>query len=182
MKIRREIFLKYLTEAATEQLTTDYRQQGYRVMSEAKGKNIRADLVMQKGQEVIVLEIKVGEWTERKRHVVSRIRNKAVRELGAKFKLVLVNLPEEPEIEIENLESLFEDLLPDRFINEFNKLGTHFWISEISDINIENLAVHVADIKAKGSAIVTLGLQYGSDIDFEQDDGLRWQESFPFHF
>jgi hypothetical protein len=97
-------------------------------------------------------------------------------------KTVIVKLPEEPDIIVEDLESLFFELLPDRFINEFDRLATHYWIDEIADIKFEELFVRKAEIEAKGSATVTLGLQYGSDSDYKRGDGIRNIESFPFIF
>ena len=125
MDIRKDIFQKYLEKAAIEQIASEYRQKGYKVVTKTKAKDLGADLIVQKGKETIVFEFKAGKWTEKKRQAVRQLRNRAVHDLDAKFKLVLVNLPEEPDIEIQNLERVFFGILPEYFKDEFNELATH---------------------------------------------------------
>ncbi len=184
MDIRKDILLKHLEQAAIEQIETDYQNQGYEVMREPRNKpyDIGADLIAKRGDEIIVFEVKAGKWENQKRSDVKLIRNKAVHELGARFNIVFVNLPDEPEIEIEGLEQLFFELLPEELVDEFSMLATHFWIDEVSDISIENIGITKSEIEVVGTGIVGLGLQSGSDGDYRRGDGLRFTESYPFHF
>ena len=111
MEINKNIFLKHLEQAAIEQLALKYEQEGFDVTSNYQIKEQHLDLVVKKGDEIIAFEIKAGTWDTEKQRAVHRLRNLAVHELGAKFKLIFVNLPEEPEIEIEGLEEVFQELL-----------------------------------------------------------------------
>lgn len=180
MEIRKNILLKYIEQAAIEQIATEYQQQGYEIKPTFQ--DFGADLIVQKGEEIIVVEIKAGRWDDKRRQAVKELRNRAVHELGAKFNLVFVNLPQEPEIEVEGLEGLFFELLPEQLVDEFSKLATHFWPNEISDISFESISVQKDGIDIAGNGIITLGLQYGSDSDYKHDDGLRFIEAYPFHF
>lgn len=182
MEIKKSILLKHYEQATIEQLASEYKQKGFEVFQDYQAKRHRFDLVVKKGKDVIVFEIKAGSWERDRRKEVQQLRNIAVHELGAKFKLLLVNLPKEPEIEIEGLESLFPDLLAEQFIDEFSQLATHFWVDEISDIEFDELHISKSEYAMKGTAIVTLGLQFGSDRDYKEGDGLRWTESFAFSF
>jgi hypothetical protein len=182
LEIQKEIFGKYIEQAAIEQLASEYKQKGYEIVTEYKIGNIQADLLVKKDNDIIVFEIKVGEWNEKKRQLVRKIRNKVVHQLGAKFKMVFVKLPEEPDIIVDDYENLLDELIQEQFIDEFSRLATHFWIDEITDISFNELFIRKVEIEASGSAIVTVGLQYGSDSDYKRDDGIRFTESFSFQF
>jgi hypothetical protein len=182
MDIKKSILLKYMAKAATEQIASEYQARGYEVIDESKTPNIGADLIVKNDKETIVFEIKSGDWNDEKRQAVKHLRNRALHELGAKFKLVLVNVPEPPSIEIEGLEYIFFDLLPEYCADELSSLATHTWIDEISDIEIEVLSMQKNEMEVQGTAVVSFGLQYGSDGDFDRGDGIRTSGSFPLHF
>ncbi len=182
MEIQPKIFLKYAEKAAIEQLAVEYKSLGFEITTDQMIGDFQADLVAKRGDEIIVFEIKAGKWSRNRRQIVQQIRNFAVHNLGAKFKLVMVNLPKESEIVVEDLETVFFELLPEQFINEFSRLATHFWLDEISDISISNIFIRKSEYDIKGSAFLSLGLQFGSDRDFKRGDGVRTSESFPFHF
>ena len=182
MEIETRILQKYYEQAAVEQLMYEYSQKGYELLKEEHIENQCFDLVARKDCEIIVFEIKTGSWNADKRQAVENRRNYAVHKLGAKFKLVLVSLPKEPDIEIEGLEALLPDLLADHFADEFSRLATHYWVDEVSDLMIDEIHLKITETKIKGRGIVTVGFQYGSDIDYSEDNGLRWTDSFWFDF
>lgn len=182
MDIKKSILLKYMAKAATEQIASEYQARGYEVIDESKMPDIGADLIVKNDKETIVFEVKSGDWNDEKRQAVKNIRNRALHELGAKFKLVLVNVPAQPSIEIEGLEYIFFDLLPEYCADELSSLATHTWIDEISDIEIEMLDIQKDEMEVQGTAVVSFGLQYGSDGDFDRGNGIRTSGSFPLHF
>jgi len=182
MDIKKSILLKYMAKAATEQIASEYQARGYEVIDESKMPDIGADLIVKNDKETIVFEIKSGDWNDEKRQAVKKIRNRALHELGAKFKLVLVNVPAQPSIEIEGLEDIFFDLLPEYCADKLSSLATHTWIDEISDIEIEMLDIQKDEMEVQGTAVVSFGLQYASDGDFDRGDGIRTSGSFPLHF
>jgi hypothetical protein len=182
MDIQRDIFLRHATEATIEQITSEYQQKGYKVINDPDVDGVQADLMAVKERDVIVFEVKAGEWSEEKRQAVKQMRNKAVHNLGAKFKVVLVNLPKTPDIYVEGLESLFTELLPERYADAFAQLATHVAIEEVADIEITDLSAKSNEIEVRGTASVTLNLQYGSNDDVENDVGLRVAESMPLYF
>jgi len=182
MEIQTNIFLKHVEKAAIEQLSLEYKKLGFEITTEKLVGDYQAGIVAKRGDEIIVFEIKAGRWSRNRRQEVQQIRNFAVHNLGAKFKLVIVNLPEESEIVVEDLESVFFELLPEQFIDEFSRMATHFWLDEISDISISNIFIRKDEFDIKGSASLSISLQYGSDRDFKRGDGIRTSEFFPFHF
>jgi hypothetical protein len=182
MEINKGILQKYLEQATIEQLESEYIKKGYEVFREHKIKDRHLDLMARKDKDIIVFEIKSGTWTDARREVAQQLRNFAVHELGANYKLVLVNLPKEADVVVDGLDAIFPDLLADEFIDEFSRLATHFIVDEVSDINFDELFIRKSEIEIKGSAIVSLELQYGSNSDVREGDGLGWTESFSFDF
>lgn len=182
MEIEKSILLRYYEQATIEQLASEYKQKGYEVFNNYQSKQYHFDLVAQKDDDLIVFEIKAGLWEKDRRKEVQQLRNFAIHELGAKFKLVLVSLPEEPEIQIEELEAKFSDLLADQFIDELSKMATHFWVDAVSDIKFDELSIRKSELEIKGIGTISVEFQYGSDSDYEEDNGMRWTDSFEFDF
>lgn len=182
MELQRDILLKYAERAAIDQLTQEYVAQGYKVLTPSRAKGIEADLIVRKGKEIIVFEVKARPWTESRRNAAVHLRDRAVRDLKAKYKIVLVTLPEEAEILLDGIEAVFSELLSEQFIDEFSRLATHFWIDEVTDTKYSLLHLRETELEITGSSTVTVGLQYGSDGDYRRGDGVRFHESFGFSF
>ncbi len=182
MLIKQEFLLKHLELAALEQLTEEYRGKGYTVMLKSRARDVGVDLLVRKGDDVIAFVLKASPWTPERRREMVASRNRAVHTLNARYELVLVDLPERTDVVFEDLERVFDDLLPDRFVNVFDRLATHYWIDEITDAEFERLYIEASGVEVMGSATVTLGLQYGSDAEQGGPKANIPTESFRFHF
>lgn len=181
MRIEQEILMRHYTDAAIEQVASDYEARGYEVEREASLQDHVADLVVRKGEETILFEFKSGGWSDSKIDAVQRLRNYAVHELGADFRLVMVNLPAETRIEVENLgHVLFELVIEEASL--YDELATHTEIDYVSDIEFDLIIVRRDSVELKGSATVSLTLQFGSYGDVRRGDGLRVADSFPLGF
>lgn len=180
MELRKAILAKHMAAAAIEQIADDYTMQGYTVVEASA--NLSADLVVSKGSDVIAFEVKVGQWSDEKRRAVREMRNRVVHELRGRFQLVLVRVPEEPDILVEDLDFLLGQIVPEHLVDELNLLATHQQVEEVTDISFTTLIVGKDSIQAIGTATVTLILQIGSDSDQSNDDGLRWNEGYDLEF
>lgn len=181
MKIREDILLKHLTEAAIEQISSEYQENGYEMKKEDRMDNMVADLTARKDNELIIFEFKTTKWDAVKIDSIRQLRNYAVHGFGAKFKLVLVDLPGEVLIEIEDIEQILFNLV----VNTpalYDNLATHARIDGVSDVELEQVKVCRNYVELLGSAAVSLILQYGSDSDIDKDDGLCSSESFFLSF
>ncbi len=180
MELRKEILAKHMAAAAIEQIADDYTRQGYMVVEASA--HLSADLVVSKGSDTIAFEVKVGKWSDEKRQAVKAIRNRVVHELRGRFQLVLVRVPEEPDILVEDLDFLLGQIVPEYLVDELNLLATHQQVEEVTDISFTTLIVGKDSIEAIGTAAVSLILQFGSDSDQSSDDGLRWNEAYDLEF
>jgi hypothetical protein len=181
MEIRQEIAEKYWLRAAIEETATKYAAQGYQVTKDAPIGNMRADLVARKGNELIVVEFKLGDWSTERSNDVRRIRNEVVHQLGGKFNLVVVSPPKERNIEIEGIENILYGI----FINdlgELDELSTHTQIEEVSDVTISSVDVEQNRIRVEGAGVVSVELNWGSNSDRARDEGFTVSDNFPFDF
>jgi len=182
MEIRKDILAKYLKHAAIEQLKDDYLRKGYKNIENTFNKNYDVDLILQKDKDIIVFEIKSEGWNQKKQISIVKRRNFFVNQVGASFRIVLVKIPDQPDIVVEDIESILEIRLTEKFIDRFSEMATHHWSDEISDVYYSSIEINKDYIHVIGSGINTLGLQYGSDGDFKRGDGVRWYKSFTFNF
>jgi len=182
MKISKDILMKHLTEATIEQVANDYQKNGYEVLREVRLNNIRADLVARKDGKLIVFEFKSNKiWGKDRIEEIKQLRNYVVREHGTGFKIVLVHSPGETSIEVENLEQILLDLVNSK-PTLYDQLATHIKIHDISDVELSKVAIHKDEVELIGSAVVNMILQYGSDREFDEDNGLRSNQSFRLDF
>lgn len=182
MEIRQEILEKHLAEAAIEQLADDYARQGFEVERGVQIGGATADLVARKGGEVLVFEVKTGQWTPEKRETTRRLRDHAVQEQGARFILVLAPRPRDKSLEIEGIEEILQDLIAEHYQSEFSELSTHTRVAGVTDVDLSSIVAGAEWIEVTGSGSVELELQFGSDSDLDHDQGLTSQENVPFTF
>ena len=182
MEIKPEILDKYLAEAAVEQLARDYELKGFQVEKNAALSGIPADLIVKKGDETIVFEVKAGPWTSEQREAVKRLRKYAVHERGARFVLVLAPQPSGKLVQVEGLEDLLAAIVAERCQSDLSEIATHTRIESVTDIDIGSATIGQEGVEVEGSASVELELQYGSDSDVEKDQGFTSSETVPLTF
>jgi len=181
MEIKKQYLEKYLHAIALEQIADEYVQKGYKVSKEEKMEQYHADLVARKENETIVIEIKSGKLTGKKREEIARIGD-YVRSKGNKFFVAVVTPPKEKKIEIANIEHLLEMYMVDDFPNELDELSTHTRIEEVADIEIDEISIEGKTIFINGAGVVNVSLQFGSDGDQDRDDGFKKHDRYPFEF
>ncbi|MFC1478058.1 hypothetical protein ACFL57_01205 [Candidatus Margulisiibacteriota bacterium] len=182
MEIKPHFLQKYLHDIAIDQIAEEYKQQGYRVSREVRIGKYCADLIAIKGKETIVVEIKTGKMSPKKRKAIAGLSDYVQRQGGYKFLLAVATPPREKYIDILGINLLFGAFMIDNFPDELDQLSTHTRIEEVSDIDIDEIVIDDGLLKIKGDGVVSVSLQYGSDSDQDRDMGCTSQDSFPFSF
>ena len=181
MQIRQEIAEKHWLRAAIEETAAKYTAQGYEVAKDAFIENMRTDLIARKDNELIVLEFKLGNWSDQRNNEVRQIRNVVTHRLGGKFNLVVVTPPQEKDIEIEGI----ENILYNHFLNDLgvlDELSTHTYIEEVSHVTITSITIDHQHMQVQGTGVVSVELNFGSDSDRVRDEGETSYDSFSFDF
>lgn len=164
-------------------MADEYRAKGYTVLKEEPIGKYRADLLAQKDDEKIVFEVKVGRLLPQQREKIIEIGNYVKERGNYKFLVVVATPPKEKIIELKRLEKILFDYFFSNFPHELDELSTHTKIEEVSDIEIDEIyIIEDFQIKARGSGVVSVFCQYGSDGDVKRDDGLDFMDNYPFDF
>ncbi len=74
------------------------------------------------------------------------------------------------------------DIFVNDFFDELDILSTHTRPTGADDVQVEISDIDEQGIYFTGTGSVSCDLQYGSDGDCRREDGVEWQDSFPFSF
>ncbi len=182
MEIKKKYLTKHLHDIAIEQIAEDYIQKGYSVEKETKLGEFQADLVVKKEDEQIVIEVKTGKLTPKRRKNISGLAD-YIRNLGGyKFKVVIATQPKEKILEIDGIETLLTNYVLYEFPDELDELSTHTRPDEVTDVDIDEMKISGTSIFVKGDGVISVELQFGSDGDQDKGDGFKTYDNFPFEF
>lgn len=182
MEIRKDLLQKYMHVIAIEQLIEEYTTAGYTVSIDEKIGKYTADLIARKGDDQIVVEVKTGKLTSKRKAAIARIADYVRSRPGFKFLVVVATPPKEKVIEVKNLETIISRYMFNHLPSELDALSTHTSIDEVEDISISEIIVDDDEMFVKGTGVVSIELQFGSDGDQDRGDGLKGRDNFPFTF
>lgn len=186
MEIKRQYLEKYLHDIAIDQLAADYIANGYDVAKEKPVGKYRADLVAQKGSEVVVIEVKAGRMTSERRSQISAIADYVKDQPDYKFLVVLANPPIEKKIEIPNIKQILFDYFREHIPDKLNDLPAQTLqrITSVENAVVDEVTVDTqGDITAKGHALLNVTLRYSSAPHrHRKNRGAIIEETFPFDF
>src|SRR4051812_17015302 len=177
MRIAPEIVKRHWEAAAAEQLACDLQREGYKVSQQERIGDQIADVVARRGGEVTVYEVKAPPWDERHADELIELRDRAVHDLNARFKLIIVTPPHDVAAEVAGLDRILHEHLSSPLDETLAALSPRTAIDAVSDIKIASIAVQAPEIHVEGDAIVHVTLRWGRGDDAAED-----RESFPFTF
>jgi len=181
MQIKRRYFDKRLHEIAIEQIAEEYLEKGYDVAEKQNIDNYQADLIAKKGEETVVIEIKSGKMTPQKKEKIKHLSDYVRMHGNYRFIVTIATPPKEKKLEIDNIESLLLSCVIADLPSELDELSTHTTVDEISEVEIDEIKIDPV-ISVKGSGIISVELQFGSDREMKKEDGYTSSEKFPFDF
>ena len=182
MEINNKFVEKYMFEIARDQLIDEYKRQGYSEVKKQIKEGLTPDLILSKGSETIFVEIKYGKLPEAKKQAIAQL-SEYVRQIpGAKFHVAIVTPPKDKILSISNLNDLLFEILNNDLPSELDELSSHTRIEDIIDVDIDEISVEQKKIYVTGDGVVEVELQWGSDGDVRDGDGVETNTSFPFDF
>src|SRR5690606_2394527 len=113
---------KYLHKMVSDQLQEEYLKDGWKVSIDEKLGKQTADLIARKGKKTLVFEIKVSEYSDKKKKQVEKLQQEIVK-MGYEFRLVIANPPKERSIEVIGLNHLFYEYFINETPDELNELS-----------------------------------------------------------
>lgn len=181
--IDRSILIKAIYNAVEETLIKRYEKNGYKVSKNYRIDNYIADLFCQNESESIVIEIR-GTGMRNKGSIDDIItrKNKMIKKYKYKFKVEYFYIPQEKNIEVDDIENIIFQEIFENMDSYFDQLSTHTVLDEISNVEIYKIDIRKESIDINGTAEVGLELQWGSDADIRNDDGANYYKKVEIKF
>jgi hypothetical protein len=182
MEIKDKYLNRYFHDIAMEQLYDEYTQMGYIVHKNHRIGSYEADIIAEKDNEKIVIEIKSGRMTPDKKQRLADLANYVRSQGDYKFMVVVPTPPQKKQLEVENIEQLLLTDIIHNLPNELDQLSTHTSPDEVYEVDIDEIKIDEDSIFIKGDGTISVNLDYGSDSDDLIADGYAASDSFPFSF
>lgn len=189
MKLEERYLVKCYYNAMVCQYMDMLENEGFNVELKKKYKYgdrfIEVDLFAKKYKEKRMYKFKyIGNHLKYKGTQDIREFKKFAKEIKARSFIVYVNIPHEKQIEYDDLEEkIINYFISNGIPNELDILSTHTSIDSIDIDEINSIRVKSNGyIELEGNGIVYVDLQYGSDYDNRNGDGLGIQDSFPIEY
>ena len=180
-KLNEKYLLQAYRDAYIKQYCDELQARGYKISMEKNMGGFRADILAEKDNDKKVYEFKmIGKGGYRKdRFDIFYAR---AEELGVEPIVVYYQPPIEKEIVFDDLGDLLNDyIIAEEIPNELDRLSTHTMVEEVY---VETLVTALIQdsLEFKGNAIISGSLQFGSESDQKNNDGLIEGFSFPMEF
>jgi len=182
MEIKDKYLNRYFHDIAMEQLYDEYTQMGYIVHKNHRIGSYEADIIAEKDNEKIVIEIKSGRMTPDKKQRLADLANYVRSQGDYKFMVVVPTPPQKKQLEVENIEQLLLTDIIHNLPNELDQLSTHTSPDEVYEVDIDEIKIDEDSVFIKGDGTISVNLDYGSDSDDLIADGYAASDSFPFSF
>ncbi|MBX9701404.1 MAG: hypothetical protein K2X74_18365 [Acetobacteraceae bacterium] len=175
MRIEPRLLRRHLHEAAVEQLASRLAGDGYDVEREPSADQARRadfDLIARRGSETVFYEVKVlGEDAAPAAKRLGVLSAKA-RELGGRFKLVVIRPNREVDVEVQGIEGALREALNNDPTGQLGELGSRIEVSQVDGVEIEQLRVLPGRrTRAVGRAIASIQhYAEGGSLHFASSD------------
>lgn len=180
--------IDYLEAAKIEELTSQFRDQGYRVTVHPGGEDQGYDLVAEKGNRKVAVEVKFNARLRESVETIKALRRRAIERGYDDFRLVVVSPPHETDVHIEGLDKrLLEKLLeylkqnpPDAFKNAVPQMP---WIENVSDLEIDSISITSDGTRVTGNGVIRVFEQ--PPVTVHKDillSPVLWGTHIPFSF
>jgi|ERR1700686_3857820 len=170
-------YYKYLEAAKRADLAAQMQGLGYRTEFDLKAGDFSYDMIAKRGNETIAFEFKVRDFLRDAKEEIEQL-TLAAKKRGFDFRLVVVNPPREPEIEIEDLDKNLREYLADDIPQELYDIASQPFVDSVIDIEIDSLRVTREYIKIRGAGVLEVTLVYGGG----GEDGMTTNDEYPFEF
>jgi Holliday junction resolvase len=153
----------YLEQATVEELAADLEGRGYRVEREAPLGDQRVDILAERGEERVAIEVKARSRLAESTLEVERLREAALSAGLSGFRVVVAVPPHAVDVTVDNLRSeLLDYFVKNETSSTREALASVTQFDDVIDLVIESVELHPARIHVRGRAY----------LDVRIDDGL----------
>lgn len=141
---------------------------------------IRVDLFAHNQVEKRIYEFKFSR-NRIQRTQLARLQELA-KDIGARLYVIYLETPQSKEIVFDGIENILCDDISEDPPQEICELCTHFYISEVEDVDITSITISDEIVNLSGNANLLVELQFGSHSDRKNGDALEETLEFEFTF
>lgn len=170
-------YIRYLESATRSEFAERLRDEGYSVEPAQTYGDVQFDLVARKGNKQVAYEFKAGKSPKHNREGLERLQ-RAARDAGLEFHIVVVNPPPRVKVEVENLASQLQGHLVRFLPQELTQLPYRTTIAAVYDLKITDIYVGDGKVRLAGLATVEVNLHEPDDARDSDSSG----DAFPFRF
>ncbi len=181
MKSRFEsYFTRALYDAKIEEILRMYRNKKFSARKNVKTNGVEFDAVVQKNEKVIAFEISTAPLSQEE---VNRIKDlhETAKSLGYEFRVITIANPKKATIEIEWLKDVLFEYLQYEGQDIIDSLSANASYDEIGELVIQSIQITDSKAHILVSGDVSVTLQYGSESDNKNDNGILEHEILPFN-
>lgn len=169
-------------QAALNKTIRQLNREGFKTEVEYLFKDVQicVDLFAYNGFEKRIYEFKFGQNRIQRQQLVKL--QEVAKSMGAKLYVIYLELPQSKKIIFEGLENILYGHLNDYPPQEIYELATHFYIEDVSNIDINEIILENEIVDMRGSANLIVKLQFSSNSDRRNGDGVEETVEFEFTF
>lgn len=176
--------IDYLEAAKIEELTSQLRDQGYRVTVHPSGEDEGYDLVAEKDNRKVAVEVKSNARLRESAETIKALRRRAIERKYDEFQLVVVSPPHETNVHIEGLDKKLLEYLRRTPPDALTNVPQRPHIETISDLDIDSISITADGTRVNGNGVIRVGERaddgvYITNIPLST---LQWVTNLPFRF
>lgn len=174
----------YFEAAKIQELTSQLRDEGYRITIHPGGEDEGYDLVAEKGNRKVAVEVKFNARLRESAETIKALRRRAIERGYHEFRLVVVSPPHETKVDIEGLEKKLLAYLRQEFPDALKNIPQIPRIENVSDLDIDSISITADGTRVTGNGVVRVGgpLPHLEPIDGIVPCFVRDLYNFPFSF
>lgn len=176
--------IDYLEAAKVEELTSQLRDQGYTVTVHPGGEDQGYDLIAEKDNRKVAIEVKFNGRLRESAETIKALRRRAIERGYNEFRLVVVSPPHETDVHIEGLDKKLLEYLRQSPPEALKNVSEEPQIETISDLDIDSISITADGTRVNGNGIIRVAecLEDGVYVTDFPLSTLKWVTNFPFSF
>ena len=176
--------IDYLEAAKIEELTSQFRDEGYKVTVHPSGEDQGYDLVAEKDNRKVAVEVKFNARLRESAETIKALRRQAIERGYDEFRLVVVSPPPETQAHIEGLSKKLLEHLSESPPEALKNVLESPSIESVRELEIDSISVTAEGTRVTGNGVVrvwerpNLGV-YVTNIPRSTS---QWVTGLPFTF
>lgn len=176
--------IDYLEAAKIEELTSQLRDDGYRVTVHPTGEDQGYDLVAEKDSRKVAVEVKFNARLGESAEIIKALRRRSIERGYDEFRLVVVSPPHETDVHIEGLDKKLLEHLSEDPPDALKNVPQSPCIESVRELEIDSISVTAEGTRVTGNGVVRVWERPtdGVYVTNIPRSTLQWVTGLPFSF